>query len=151
MQNLREIGEAQLSNFSSAMNTVVLIVLLVTAVVVSLILYLVIKTMIVKRKRELGIYKAMGYTTYQLMTQIALSFTPVVIVGTTIGGFLGCIGTNPLLSILVRSIGISNSQFKVHLPSVMILCIGIVVFSYLISMLVARRIKRITAYGMITE
>ncbi|MBA9083813.1 putative ABC transport system permease protein [Fontibacillus solani] len=151
VQNLREIGEAQLSNFSSAMNTVVLIVLLVTAVVVSLILYLVIKTMIVKRKRELGVYKAMGYTTYQLMTQIALSFTPVVIVGTTAGGILGCIGTNPLLSILVRSIGISNSQFKVHLPTVMILCIGIVVFSYLISMLVARRIKRITAYGMITE
>lgn len=151
VQNLRELGEAQLSNFGSAMNSVVVIVLLVTAVVVSLILYLVIKTMIVKRKRELGIYKAMGYTTYQLMTQIALSFAPVVIVGTAVGGLLGCIGTNPLLSVLVRSMGISNCQFKVHVPTIVILCIGIVAFSYLISMLVARRIKKITAYGMIIE
>ncbi|OAB42247.1 ABC transporter permease [Paenibacillus glacialis] len=151
VKNLREFAEAQLSTYSSAMTSVVLVVLLVTVVVVSLILYLVINTMIVKRKRELGIYKALGYTTYQLMTQIALSFAPVVIVGTAVGGFLGCIGTNPLISVLVRSVGISNAQFKVHIPTIMILCIGIVVFSYLISMLIAHRIKKITAYGMITE
>ncbi|WP_081765405.1 FtsX-like permease family protein [Paenibacillus pini] len=37
--------------------------------------------MILKRKREFGILKATGYTTFQLMTQIAMSFVPIVIIG----------------------------------------------------------------------
>ena len=123
----------------------------ITVLVVVLILYLVIKTMILKRKREFGILKAIGYTTFQLMTQITLSFVPIVITGVLIGAVLGCLYTNSMLTMLLSGAGIHNVQFIVKLPLIVILCVGIIVLAYLVSMLVARRVKRISAYGLITE
>lgn len=146
-----ETINSQSSVYISAVYAVMVLVLTITVLVVVLILYLVIKTMILKRKRELGILKATGYTTLQLMTQIMFSFVPVVVVGVTVGGVLGCLYTNSMLSLLLSGAGIHNVQFIVKLPLIVGLCTGLVVFSYLVSMIVSRRIKRISAYELITE
>ncbi|GAB6928387.1 hypothetical protein JCM10914A_23700 [Paenibacillus sp. JCM 10914] len=151
LENYRELGDAQMSTYSSAITSLMTVVLLVTMIVVSLILYLVIQTVILKRKRDFGIYKAMGYTSFQLMTQIALSFVPVVALGVFLGGVLGSFGTNPLLSMLLYNVGVSNAIFKVHIPSMMLLCVAIVLFAYVISIFAARRIRKISAYGLIVE
>lgn len=151
LQNNRNLEKTQLSAFSSAMTILVQAVLFITAVVVSLILYLVIKTMIQQRKQEYGVYKAIGYTTYQLMIQISLSFVPVILTGTILGGILASIGINPLLSVLLRTMGISHSQFTIHIPLTVLFCLGIVVFAYTISMLVAYRVKHISAHSLIVE
>ena len=51
--------------------TVVLVALIftVTILIVLFILYIIIKSLLVKRKQELGIYKSMGYTSSQLIAQ----------------------------------------------------------------------------------
>ncbi|OAB27052.1 hypothetical protein PMSD_24050 [Paenibacillus macquariensis subsp. defensor] len=149
--NVDETINSQSSIYVSSVFAVMVMILAITVVVVLMILYLVIKTMILKRKREFGILKATGYTTIQLMTQIALSFVPIVILGVTIGGVLGCMYTNSMLTLLLSGAGIHNVQFIINSPLIVMLCIGIIVLSYLVSMLVARRIKRISAYGLITE
>ncbi|MDR0269327.1 FtsX-like permease family protein [Paenibacillus sp.] len=151
IMDIDEVLASQSSVYISAMLSVMVTILAITVLVVALILYLVIKTMILKRKREFGILKATGYTTLQLMTQIVLSFVPVVIAGVLIGGVLGCLCTNAVLTLLLSGAGIYNVQFIVNIPFIVVLCIGLIVLAYLISMLVARRIKGITAYGLITE
>lgn len=142
---------SQSSVYISAVFAVMVLVLTVTVLVVVLILYLVIKTMILKRKREFGIFKATGYTTLQLMTQIMFSFVPIVITGVTIGGVLGIQYTNSMLTLLLSGAGIHNAQFMIEVPLIIGLCIGLVLLSYLVSMIVARRIKGISAYELITE
>ncbi|MGF7049651.1 putative ABC transport system permease protein [Paenibacillus sp. DS2015] len=149
--NVDETISSQTSIYISAVFAVMVMILAITVLVVVLILFLVIKTMILKRKREFGILKATGYTTLQLMNQIAMSFVPIVIVGVLIGGVLGCLYTNSMLTLLLSGAGIHNVQFIVNIPLIIILCIGLVVLAYLVAMLVARRIKRISAYGLITE
>ncbi|WP_136608685.1 ABC transporter permease [Paenibacillus dokdonensis] len=149
--NVDETINGQSSIYISAVFAVMVMVLAITVLVVMMILYLVIKTMILKRKREFGILKATGYTTLQLMSQIAMSFIPIVIIGVLIGGVLGCLYTNSMLTLLLSGAGIHNVQFIVKIPLIVMLCIGLVVLAYLVSMLVARRIKRISAYGLITE
>jgi putative ABC transport system permease protein len=151
IMDVDEMLGSQSSIYISAVFAVMVMILAITTLVVTLILYLVIKTMILRRKREFGILKATGYTTLQLMTQIALSFVPIVIVGVLIGGVLGCLYTNSMLTLLLSSAGIYNVQFIVDIPLIIVLCTGIIVLAYLVSMLVARRIKRISAYGLITE
>jgi putative ABC transport system permease protein len=151
VMNIDEILENQGKVYISAVFAVMVIIITITVLVVVLILYLVIKTMIVKRSREFGILKAMGYTTYQLMTQIAMSFVPIVIVGTLVGGILGFLYTNSVLALLLSSGGVHNVQFIVNIPVIVGLCIGLSVLSYLVSMLVSYRIKRVTAYSLITE
>jgi putative ABC transport system permease protein len=153
-EDIMDVDETIDSNSSlyiSAVFAVMVMIVAITVLVVVLILYLVIKTMILKRKREFGILKAIGYTTFQLMTQIMLGFVPIVVAGVIIGGVLGCLYTNSMLTLLLSGAGIHNVQFIVKIPLVVMLCFGIVVLSYFVSMLVAWRIKRITAYGLITE
>jgi putative ABC transport system permease protein len=146
-----ETINSQSSVYISAVFAVMVLVLAITVLVVVLILYLVIKTMILKRKREFGIFKATGYTTFQLMTQIMFSFVPIVIIGVTIGGVLGSLYTNSMLTLLLSGAGIHNVQFIIEVPLIIGLCIGLVVLSYLVSMIVSRRIKGISAYELITE
>lgn len=151
LDNYRELGEAQLGTYTTAITSLMAIVLVVTAIVVGLILYLVIQTVILKRKRDFGIYKGLGYTSMQLMTQIGLSFLPVVALGAGLGVVLGSLGTNPLLSTLLYSVGISNAMFNVNFSVVLMLGLSIVLFAYLVSLLAARKIRSISAYGLITE
>ncbi|WP_256758428.1 ABC transporter permease [Cohnella sp. WQ 127256] len=146
-----ETLESQSSIYISAVFSVMVMIIIITVLVVILILYLVIKTMILKRKKEFGILKATGYTTLQLMSQIALSFVPIVIAGTIIGGVLGYLYTNSMLTLLLSGAGIHNVQFNVKISLVIMLCVGIIILAYLVSMLVSRRIKHISAYGLITE
>ena len=149
--DVEETVENQTSIYTTVVFAVMVMILAITFLVVVLILYLVIKTMILKRKKEFGILKAIGYTTFQLMNQIAMSFVPIVILGVMIGCLLGYLYTNSLLSLLLTSAGIRNVQFNVDVPLLIVLSVGIIMLAYLVSMFVSRRIKKISAYGLITE
>ncbi len=149
--DIDELIESQSQQMMSALFVVMALILTITVLVVVLILYLVISTMILKRRREFGILKAMGYTTFQLMSQIAYSFMPIIGFGVAIGGALGCLFTNPLLAVLLSGGGVENVAFIVKVPIMAAMCAGLIVLAYFVSMLVARRIKRISAYHLISE
>lgn len=143
--------DSQSSIYSSAVSAVMAIVLVITIMVVILILYMVIKTTLLKRKRDFGILKATGYTTLQLMNQIALGYIPIMLAGVFIGGALGSLYTNSMLTLLLSGAGIHNVQFTIKLPLIAALCIGMVMLAYTVSMTAAYRMKNITPHGLITE
>ena len=149
--NIDENIESQTGMYIAAVYAIMLMILIITVIVVVMILYLVIKTMIIKRKKEFGVMKAIGYSTIQLMNQISISFLPVIITGVVCGGVLGLLFTNPLLSVLLSSAGVNRLDFIIHLPTILMLCVGVIILAYMVSMLVALRIKKISAYGLITD
>ncbi|MRX73438.1 FtsX-like permease family protein [Bacillus lacus] len=149
--DLDETIVSQTGMYTAAVFAVMLMILFITVLVVVMTLYLVIKTMIIKRKKELGVMKAIGYSTFQLMNQISISFLPVILTGVAIGGVLGYYFTNPMLSILLSSAGVKRLNFIIHLPGIMLLSGGLILLSYVVSMVVSRRIKDISVYGLITE
>jgi len=149
--DIDENVESQTGMYTAAVFAVMIMVLTITILVVVMILYLVIKTMIIKRKKEFGVMKAIGYSTIQLMHQISISFVPVIITGVAIGGVLGYFYTNPMLSVLLSSAGVKRLDFIVHLPIILMLCVGILILAYIISMFVSLKIKKVSAYGLISE
>lgn len=149
--DLDAAAESQLGAITNALFSIMILIIIMSAAVISLILYLLIKTIISKRRREFGIFKANGYTTLQLMSQITFSFIPVVGLGSLIGGIMSFYFTNSALSLLLSSLGFYNSKFTVNLTSVVVICLGMVLAAYAISMLVAYKVRKITAYGLITE
>lgn len=149
--DMDEAFQSQMSSYIKSIFYIMVLIVIMTALTVGLILYLIVKTMIIKRKLELGILKALGYTTFQLMTQITMSFLPVVMAGVLLGGIIGCLYTNSILSILFTGLGIFNVSFTVNVLLIIAFCITIVLIAYVVSMLVARRIKHISAHGLITE
>ncbi|KAI7253784.1 hypothetical protein KC345_g11331, partial [Hortaea werneckii] len=101
--NVEEWLEGTLDTFTSAVSAITWTITVVTLLVVSLILYLVIKTLILKRKQEFGILKGIGYTSVQLMTQIAFSLLPVIITGVMTGCVLGYFYSDTLFTLLLSS------------------------------------------------
>lgn len=151
VMDLKEMFNSQSGIYITALFSVMLLILAITAIVVILILYLVIKTMILKRRRELGILKALGFTTLQLTHQLALSFVPIVVAGILIGSLLGYLFSNPLLATLLSGVGIFNVSFNIPLSGVLLLGLGITGLAYGVSVLISSRIKYISTYELITE
>ncbi|OMD35259.1 ABC transporter permease [Paenibacillus odorifer] len=149
--NIRETVDSTLSTFTAAVSSMTAVITVVTIIVVSLILYLVIKTLILKRKREFGILKGMGYTTFNLMTQITFSLFPVIVVGVALGSIGGYFFSDSAFVLLLSSLGIYNVQLAVSLPQVLLLCAAILVVAYAVSMLVARRIRKVSVYDLIMD
>ncbi|MFA6308469.1 MAG: FtsX-like permease family protein [Clostridia bacterium] len=128
-----------------------LAMLIITLLVVTLVLYFLISSSLIRKKRELGIQKAIGFTTYQLMNQLSISFTVPIIIGALIGTLLGAFYTNSLMSISMKSVGVMRSGFIVNQYWIIAFGIATIVFSYLLSMLITWRIRKISAYALVTE
>ena len=128
-----------------------LAMLVITILVVTLVLYFMISSSIIRQKRELGIQKAIGFTTFQLMNQLSLTFTLPVAVGAIIGSLLGAFCTNPMMSFAMRSVGIMKANFIVDPLWVVFFGAGTILFSYLLSLLTTWRIRKISAYSLVTE
>ena len=141
-------GMASYQNIVTAMGVVMFAI---TLFVITLVLYFVISSTIVRRKRELGIKKAVGFTTIQLMNQISLSFIAPILIGTAIGSFLGAIGTNPMMSVAMKGAGVMKASFIVDPIWIVIFAISTLVFSYFLSLLITWRIRKISAYALVTE
>jgi putative ABC transport system permease protein len=107
--------------------------------------------MILKRKREFGILKGLGFTTLNLMVQITFSMLPVIALGVLAGSLLGYFYSGSAFVLLLSSFGIYNVQFAVSLPQILTLSLAIVAAAFIVSMLVSSRIRKISVYGLITD
>ena len=143
-----EEGMASYQNIVAIMGVVMFVI---TILVVALVIYFVIGASIIQRKRELGILKAIGHTTFQLMNQITAGFSIPIILGGVAGSLLGAFYTNTLLSFGMKGMGIMKVNFIVEPLWVMVFCAITIVFSYVLSLLVTWRIRKISAYALVTE
>lgn len=125
--------------------------MIVTCFVVILVLYFVIGSTVTRRHRELGIQKAIGYTTWNLMNQIALGFIIPLVLGIIAGCLLGAVFCNPMLSVLLGAMAVMKANFII--APVWIITTGIVlmVISYSTSILITWRIRKISAYALVAE
>lgn len=143
-----EEGMASYQNIVAMMG---IIMLAITLTVVFLVLYFVISSSIVRRKRELGIQKAIGFTTFQLMNQLAIGFAIPTIIGASLGSFLGAVYTNPMMSATMKGMGIMKASFIVNPVWIIMFGAGTIVFSYVLSLFITWRIRKISAYALVTE
>lgn len=151
INNMATTMEGMLSSMGSIMALVAVAIVAITFVVIVLALYMVIKTTILRRKREFGIQKAVGFTTRQIMNQIALNFTPAIIIGVIIGVIIGAITFNPMCAIMMASMGIVKANLQLPMDWLVIASLSLVVITYVISLAVSYRIRKITAYALVSE
>lgn len=146
-QNMEE-GMAVYLNIVVVMGAVMLFI---TLLVVALVLYFIISSSIIKRKKELGIQRALGFTTFQLMHQITIAFLLPTLIGVIIGSMVGLYATNPLLALVMRKMGVYDPGFVISRLWIFTFSIGIIIFTYTLSLLITWRVRKISAYALITE
>jgi len=149
--NTKEQMGNVLAGMGGAFTAISIGIIAITSFVVVLILYMVIKTLILRKKHELGIQKAVGFTTFQLMNQIALNMMPVIITGIILGFFAGYYGFNPIMKLSLTGFGIVQVDLPTPLNQIIFVCIALGVLAYLVSMLIAWRIRKISAYSLVSE
>lgn len=143
--------ELAIGSYVSIVSKIGILILVVTIVVVVLVLYFVISSSIIRRKRELGIQKSIGFTTIQLMNQLSLGFLPPITLGVCIGSVIGITQTNAIMSLAQRAMGIMKAGFIITPGWIALFGVAIVIVSYATSMLITYRIRKISAYTLVSE
>ncbi len=152
--SIMDIGKminSQMGVYKQIVTLFSVVILFITAILVTLILSLVIRTVIIQKQKYLGIQKALGFTSRQLIKQLIYEFLPVTMLGIVIGGICGFYFINPLLSILFFNIGMVKMQFVMKLNVFVMMALGIILYSSLMILFLLAKIKKISAYQLITE
>ena len=148
MNFYKMIGGA-MTTFQGISIMMLVIMCSISVVVIALILFLLIKSLVYHKRKDYGIYKALGYTSGSLMLQTALSFMPAVIASAIVFSIVSYTVANPYISLFMRSFGLMKCEFAIPVPGVVAIGAGLTVVSFLLALLQTRRIRKIEAYNML--
>ena len=133
-----------------------LVVVIAVVVGVSVVFLLVTVSMISKitflrERTDIGIFKSVGFTVGNLRKSFSVRFLILGVLGSVIGFILACAFTQPLLSALLRIVGITDFTHSLTAVEILmpasVICICFALFSYLSS----SRIKTVQTTELICE
>ncbi|MCR5214430.1 MAG: FtsX-like permease family protein [Eubacterium sp.] len=138
-------------SITSMAKLIVGLLLIISMAVILLAMNLLVKTTIIKKQKEIGIKKAIGFSSGQIRMELLLSMFPQILIGATGGGIVGCLKSNDFMTLMLKSLGIMKSNMDIYpwMGLAAVCFIGIV--SFVIIWILSGRIKYISAYSLITE
>ena len=128
------------------------VIIYVISVIFSLVVVMMVctKTFLQERK-DIGIYKALGFTSKKLRLQFAVRFLIISLIGSVSGSLLSLCFTEKVLSMIFREIGIAsfNANFTpvAFTVPVALVCICFFIFAYFAS----RKIKTVEIRELVVE
>ena len=134
-----------------AVGFVVLILAVLNIATVMLVIRLLLKTVFVKREKEFGIKKAVGFTSRQLRYQLSLSLLPTTLLASAAGAVLGYFSINPLFALVLGGYGIKNSDLIVKPALTALPVIAVTVLVFVFTFIMSGRMKKLSAYRLIQE
>lgn len=143
--------EAAMEMYVSLVNLICIVILFVTIFLIYLILYILISSVITKRKQELGILKAIGYCNRQLIFETIGGFLPSVICGIVLGLLISQLYMNNIYKGLFKAVGAYKMSFDYPIIVFLIIAIFIGISTFIIAILITKRIKKISVYSLIKD
>lgn len=128
-----------------------IVIFAVTVLIVLFILYIVIKSLLVRRRQELGIYKAMGYTSAQLIWQTAGSFMPVSAAAILLSSLAAIFYMPGIYQVIFEALGVMKHSMEVSFGFLMLFAAAEIVLNLMISIMLCMPIRKISAYALIKE
>ena len=137
--------------YSEITSIIVIVIFVVTILIALFVLYIVIKTLLVQRKQELGIYKAIGYSNCQLMVQLMGSILTSSVLAVLLSSVFSVIYTPQINQLIFRTIGAMKNNMEVSFTFIMLFALIQIVVNIIISIFLTKSIKKISAYTLIKE
>ena len=116
---------------------------IVCAVVVMIILSILMESTIRKQYRELGIMKSIGYTSKELMRQMAMRIVPTAIIAVAVGT-LASVALTKAIEMMLAKLVVSGAV-------VIVTDVAILAFTFFAAYRGAKKIKNISVYELMTE
>lgn len=149
--NMQKMIQASAAVYVQMMTLIVFILFALSLIIVSIVLYLLVKTMLNRKKHEYGILKAIGFTSFQLMMQTMKSFLPVIMISTVIGMLCSAWIINPLLGVFLKNIGILKCMFVIPIDFLIVAGIGMIAYTVLLILLLSLKIRKITPIALLNK
>ncbi|MBO4395991.1 MAG: ABC transporter permease [Eubacterium sp.] len=149
--SMNDTMEAMLVTFSGITTVMMTMMFVISGMVILLVLFLMVRTLIYNKRKDYGIYKAIGFTSGKLILQTALSFMPTIVLSVAVFSVVSCFVANPYMNAMMRSFGMMKCSFPISITGVAIIGVGLVLIAFAFAVLQARRIRRIEAYCMLVE
>ncbi len=145
------IEDTFLRTVETAADAVMAVFISITALVICLLLVMLIRLKLLREKRVYAIYKALGYTTPNIMTQIAVAMVILGLLGSLVGAIVGGLVTTPLLSLAGSIIGVGRFAFVIPWGYIVGIIFAIPLLIYIVSMLCAIPVKKIAPATLLRE
>lgn len=140
-----------LQGILTSMQMLLALMYAMVAVFIFVVITLVGSKLLAKEQKDLGIYKALGFSTTQLRLAFSLRFALVSALGACVGVLLSGLGTDPLVAMVMRLCGISNFSSHPGLSSVVIPAVAVCGLFTLCAYFSAGRIKRVSITELIAD
>lgn len=147
--NVHKTIEGSSSVYVSLMTMIVTAILTLSALIITFVLYLLVRIMLNNKKLDYGILKSLGFTTGQLILQTALSFMPTIILSTVVGLILSALIINPLMSLFLSGIDVVKCTFTIPIGFIMIGGIGLILFAFAMACLLSLKIRKIAPRALL--
>ena len=150
MENSSEVMDGILGTISGPVGIATYFILGIEVFVICFVFFLMVNTIIRRKKKEAGIMKALGFTSGQLILQMLLSILPVVIGGVLVGTLLGVLLTNVLLGMMFGGL-VAKATFTIPALLIIISETALVAICVLTVYLVSLKYKKIAPHKLIVE
>ena len=135
--------------FATSIVVVILVVLNIFTIL--LVIRLLLKTIFIRREREFGIKKAVGFTSGQLRVQLSLSLIPASFIASIAGALFAYFVTDSVFSLIFKGFGIMRAELIMKFSLVILTIIVVTFIIFLFSFIMSGRMKRVSAYKLIQE
>jgi len=149
--NVADTFATTMSSITQSISLICIIIALITSLIIVLILYYLVKVKILNEKINLGIHKALGFTTGQLVMHNNINVCSLIVASTILGSILAAVTINPLCVLMLSVSGIQNCSFQVPI-SLVLITIGIMTaLTLTTTTLVSVRIRHVNPRELITD
>lgn len=150
MDSERVIGTT-LNIVDIAVVAICLIFVIITVLVVIMVEVLLIKSKVIRERKNLGLNKAFGFTTRQLVIQTAMINLPVITAGAVAGTILSIFLMEPLMIMCFSFCGLEKFLMTINVSWLVITIVGIILVAAVTSVLSAVKIRKIQPIKMLQE
>lgn len=151
IQDPKQISGEVVSSVISGIVLICVIFVLVTVFVVAMVVVLLVRSKVIRERKNYGISKALGYTTGQLIVETMMMNMPVIVAGAVLGATASIFLADSLVEVFLSSMGIEQCNLTVSVEGLLSAITGIVVVAVGISFLSSVRIRKIEPVKMLTE
>lgn len=151
VSNAAKESESMQMMYSSLITIVAAVLFMIALLIILLVLYVILHSMIVSLKTDFGIYKAMGFTSNQLIMQTVGSITPVILFGALLSAVSGVLYLPVMFDGIFGVIGAVKNNFEIPLYLLLVMAGTLTVVNAVIGVVLCRPVKNIAAYSLIKE
>ncbi len=145
LQSYHDLVKSQLDPISNITRLFTGAGAIAIGVVVAVILGIIASSNVKKRRKDLGIMKSLGYSSKDLMTQIAISIMPVTVVSVILAS---------VAAIIINKVfwfQIFGADMKTSIPVLILTDLALIVFTFVMTYIGAGKIRKISVNELMTE